>query len=183
MPWPRRGAVLQHRFANRRGRRSSCLLDLLSIFGTVALATSGWWHYPVGPSRHHKLVKLGERRAVYEGEPTSPTSRSDLLLATASAKRVREEPGGSRMPGRRSSDRLLRGRPRAVLAAGTVVRATRLLMAHEAEAAARNQRECLRIVWRLAHQLTRTSDTAPSAHGHVSPPRSGRGRNRIESAS
>jgi hypothetical protein len=54
---------------------------------------------------------------------------------------------------------------------GTKVRAAPLLMAHEAEAAAGSQRECLGVggAWLIS---SRTSDTAPSAHGHVSPPRS-----------
>jgi hypothetical protein len=36
---------------------------------------------------------------------------------------------------------------------GAMVRATRLLVAHKAEAAAGDQRERLRVVWGFAHQL------------------------------
>lgn len=62
-------------------------------------------------------------------------------------------------------------------------RATRFLVAHEAEAAAGDQRERLRIVWGFAHQLIGTSNTAPGAYGHESPPGIGSGRDRNESAS
>jgi hypothetical protein len=44
---------------------------------------------------------------------------------------------------------------------------------HEVETAAGDQRERIRTMWCLTHQLTRPSDTAPSADGHGSPPRSG----------
>jgi hypothetical protein len=66
---------------------------------------------------------------------------------------------------------------------GAMVRPTHLLVAHEAEAAAGNQRERLRVVWGFAHQLIRTSNTAPGAYGHESPPGIGCDRDRNESAS
>src|SRR4029453_4333955 len=66
---------------------------------------------------------------------------------------------------------------------GAMLRATRLLVAHEAEAAARDQRERLRGGSGFAHQLQRASNTAPGAYGHESPPGIGSGRDRNESAS
>ena len=63
---------------------------------------------------------------------------------------------------------------------GAMVRATRLLVAHEAEAAAGDQRERLRVVWGFAHQLIRTSNTAPGAHGPESPPGIGFDQDRNE---
>jgi hypothetical protein len=172
MSWPRRGVVLQHHSGNRRGRSSCCL-------GCSYPAAQRQWHYPLldsGISHHPSQVASNQRR-VDEGQ-TLREERPDRGLGAGVASCGWHRTAG--MLQRRSvAIASLDGVPAAISSSEgpmpswrlrAVDRASPGLESHESEAAAPDQRESFRVVWRLVHQLRRQSSIGPGVHGRESQP-------------